>query len=228
MSAFTVAIEGGDGVGKNTIANALASSLRSKRKKVSVIDFPRYKDTLAGSALTQFLNGETRRPVTAEIAAVLYALDRFEYREDIERSIRSNDVVIFDRYVASNVAYQGAKVPLSDRTEMMDWVARLELETFALPKPDLNVLLRLDVTAARQLVGRKPKRAYTELVHDIHEADDALQTRLRENYELIAERGMISSWSIIDVSNAGTLRTPSEICAELESNIEKVERLTSV
>lgn len=225
MTAFIIAIEGGDGVGKNTIANALAVSLRSKSKSVAVIDFPRYGDTLAGVALKQFLNGETKRPVTAQVAAVLYALDRFEYRDDILKAINENDFVIFDRYVASNVAYQAAKVPKADRSTMMEWVANLELETFSLPRPNLNVLLRLDVAAARSLVSLKPKREYTSLEHDVHEADDTLQVRLRENYEHIADQAMISRWTVIDVSRFGSLRSPTEICAEVERSVEDLGAL---
>lgn len=221
MTAFVIAIEGGDGVGKNTIANALADSLRSKSKSVAVIDFPRYGDTLAGGALKQFLNGETKRPVTAQVAAVLYALDRFEYLDHILKAIDENDFVIFDRYVASNVAYQAAKVPRSGSSAMMEWVASLELETFSLPRPNLNVLLRLDVAAARSLVSQKPKRDYTNLEHDVHEADDTLQAQLRENYERIADQAMISEWTVIDVSRFGSLRSPTEICLELERYIEE-------
>lgn len=222
MTAFIIAIEGGDGVGKNTIANALAMSLRSKSKNVALIDFPRYGDTVAGGALKQFLNGETKQPVTAQIAAVLYALDRFEYRAEILKAVNENDFVIFDRYVASNVAYQAAKVPRADRSAMMDWVLNLELDTFSLPRPNLNVLLRLDVAAARRLVSLKPKRDYTNLEHDIHEADDTLQARLRENYQHIADQAMISKWTVIDVSRFGSLRKPAEICSELERCVEEL------
>lgn len=225
MTAFLIAIEGGDGVGKNTIANALADSLRSKSKSVAVIDFPRYGDTLAGGALKQFLNGETKRPVTAQVAAVLYALDRFEYRDHILKANNENDFVIFDRYVASNVAYQAAKVPRADSSAMMDWIASLELETFSLPRPNLNVLLRLDVAAARSLVSLKQKRDYTNLEHDVHEADDTLQAKLRENYEHIADQDMISRWTVIDVSRFGSLRSPTEICLELEQYIAELGAL---
>lgn len=227
MTAFIIAIEGGDGVGKNTIANALAHSLRSKSKSVAVIDFPRYGDTLAGGALKQFLNGRAKRPVSAQVAAVLYALDRLEYRDEIQKAVAENDFVIFDRYVASNIAYQAAKVPSDDRSAMMDWVSNIELDIFSLPKPNLNVLLRLDVTTARDLVSQKPKRDYTSLEHDVHEADDTLQARLRENYERMADQGMPSSWTVIDVSRSGLLRTPSEICTELERRVEELGALAT-
>jgi dTMP kinase len=125
LTAFVIAIEGGDGVGKNTIANALAEALRSKGKRAEIIDFPRYQDTHAGAALAQYLNGKSKRPIGAKVAAVLYALDRLEFKDEIDNAIESNDFVIFDRYVASNVAYLAAKVVSEDRLLLMDWVAKL-------------------------------------------------------------------------------------------------------
>lgn len=226
MTAFVIAIEGGDGVGKNTISRNLAKALRSKNRSVAVIDFPRYQDTLAGGALTRFLNGNSPHPVTPKVAAVLYALDRLEFKDELDKAILSNEFVIFDRYVASNVAYQAAKVPHTDRSELMEWIAKLELETFELPVPNLNILLKLDVAAARELVQKKPTREYTELTHDLHEADDDLQQRLRENYDELAGRHMISRWLTIEVSASGVLREPTEICSEVESFIQNLGVLT--
>lgn len=87
------------------------------------------------------------------------------------------------------------------------------------------MLLRLDVAAARSLVSLKPKREYTSLEHDVHEADDTLQARLRENYEHIADQAMISRWTVIDVSRFGSLRSPTEICAEVERSVEDLGAL---
>ncbi|MBQ2262478.1 MAG: dTMP kinase [Loktanella sp.] len=219
MTAYIIAIEGGDGVGKNTISHALAESLRTAGNSVEVIDFPRYGDTLAGVALSQFLNGKTKRPVTPKVASVLYALDRLEFKTEIDAAVERNDFVIFDRYVASNVAYQAAKVKDADRFTIMDWVANLELVVLGLRAPDLNVFLNLDVATARELVKRKAKRDYTGLIHDIHEADDQLQEKLRENYKYLASNNLISDWLQVEVSDRGILRSPSLICAEIKQYI---------
>lgn len=215
MKAFVVAVEGGDGVGKNTISRALKDMLSADGRSVTVIDFPRYTDTIAGEALALYLNGKTKRPINTDVLSVLYALDRFEFKSEIEAAIGDNDFVIFDRYVASNVAYQAAKVEPERRFELMEWIATLELEVFRLPQPDLNVLLRLDVAAAREMIERKAPRAYTALTHDIHEADDSLQERLRENYEYLVAQNMIANWLPVNVSEGGALLPPCDICSKI-------------
>lgn len=221
MTAFLIAIEGGDGVGKNTISNTLASALRAEGKRVEVIDFPKYSETLAGAALGTFLNGETKRPVSPKVAGVLYALDRLEYKADIEAAADMNDFIIFDRYIASNIAYQGAKVSPADRADLMDWIASLETEKFGLPLPNLNILLRLEVSRARELVGRKQRRSYTALAHDLHEADDTLQEKLRQNYEYLAETASLSPWLVVDVSLEGTLLSPATICDSIMHSLKE-------
>src|SRR5690348_753674 len=106
-----VAIEGADGAGKATTAARLCEALNAVGRSATVIAFPRYGETVGGITIGRFLAGELAVPVTPRAAAVLYALDRLEWRDAILAAQAAHDVVIFDRYIASNMAYQAAKVP---------------------------------------------------------------------------------------------------------------------
>lgn len=224
MSAYIIAIEGGDGVGKNTVSHALTKILISQGFRTTVIDFPRYSETLAGSALGQFLSGSHKRVVTPKVAAVLYALDRLEFQPEIEQAKRDNDFIIFDRYIASNVAYQGAKVATDKTNAFMEWIAHLEVETLGICPANLNVLLSLDADQAKDLIAKKEVRTYTDLKYDLHEADDDLQRTLRLNYERLISTSHLGEWLKVTVSADGTLRTPKAICDEILSHLVAIPR----
>ena len=68
-------------------------------------------------AIARYLNGEFGgvSDVAAEFAALLYAGDRLAAREELLQAMKSNDLVICDRYVPSNLAHQAAKLSAERR-----------------------------------------------------------------------------------------------------------------
>jgi len=213
--AQLVAIEGADGAGKATTARTLAEAVTARGQSATVIAFPQYGNTVGGVTIGRFLAGELPVPVTPHAAAVLYALDRFEWRDAILEAAASHDVVIFDRYIASNMAYQGAKLPESDALAIMEWIAALETGQFALPAPTLSIYLDTPWEMARAMILQKAQRSYTDRSFDEHEADAALQLRVRSNYESMAAAGLLGPWRVVRASADGVMRAPSEIAAEI-------------
>ena len=157
-----VAIEGADGAGKNTCANALCERLQSSGVHACIVSFPRYTDTVGGWALGEFLSGRLERTVSPKVAAVLYAVDRLESAEYIEKMSTSADVIVFDRYIGSNIAYQAAKVHPSERSDFMAWIADLETKAFSLPMPHLSVFLDTPQEVAQSLISKEE----SERLHD--------------------------------------------------------------
>jgi len=206
-----LAIEGGDGAGKATAAAGVADALRTSGKTAAVVSFPRYGETVGGGVLGDFLAGRLARDVTPRAAAVLYALDRLESRDHLLEVAGCHDVVVLDRYVASNMAYQAAKVPAAEARALMEWTLALELDQFALPPADLTVYLDTSVEVARTLIAQKRQRSYTTRTYDEHEADLALQARVRENYAAMAAAGLGGRWATV----AGPPRSPGAIVAEI-------------
>ncbi len=217
-----VAIEGADGVGKNTASSLLCDQLNAAGTRATMIAFPRYAETVAGVTLGKFLAGELPVPVSTQAAAVLYALDRLEWRCAIAEAADAHDVVVFDRYIASNMAYQAAKEPEGEARAMMEWILTLETRQFALPRPDLSIYLDTPWEIAKALILQKRKRSYTDRSYDEHEADAALQLRVRTNYEAMVAAGLLGPWRIVHASSDGAMRPPETIAAEIREHLRSL------
>jgi dTMP kinase len=218
---YIVAIEGADGAGKATAAENVCSILLERGLTAAVISFPRYRQTLAGFVLGEFLGGRLPVPVTPQAAAILYALDRLESRSFIEGVQGSNEVIIFDRYIASNIAYQAAKVSTREANAMMRWIVDLETNSFGLARPHLNIYLDTPLHIAMDLVTKKHLRPYTNLFFDKHESDLALQRRVRKNYSELVRNNLLGLWAVVETTRAGELRGPHEIAVEIVTLIVK-------
>jgi dTMP kinase len=213
--SYLVALEGADGVGKATAAEHVCKSLLERGVKATVISFPRYRETVGGFALGEFLAGRMPALVTPHAAAVLYALDRLESRSTIELADRSSDVVVFDRYIASNIAYQAAKVAPDEARALISWIIDLETKLFGLRPPDLSIYLNTPLEIAMELMAKKHQRRYTDLAFDKHEGDLDLQQRVRENYSELAKNSLLSPWAMVATVHAGKLREPLDIASEI-------------
>lgn len=219
--SFLLAIEGGDGAGKGTAAAEVSRLLRERGRTATVLSFPRYAETTGGWAVGEVLAGRLPRAVTPEAAAVLYALDRRESRAQLDTARAAHDVVVLDRYIASNLVYQGAKAAPDQADALMRWTWDLETGAFALPPPDLSVYLETPVAIARELIARKHQRSYTDRAFDENEADAGLQARVREGYAALAAQGWAGAWVTVPTVADGALRPPPEIAAAIVAAMEE-------
>jgi len=179
--ARLIAIEGIDGAGKGTQASRLKQSLAGHGLRSAVLQFPRYGATSFGAAIGDFLNGRfgTLAEVHPQLAAVLYAGDRFESRGLLLELLEQNDVVVLDRFVGSNLAHQASRLTGPARQTLIDWIERIEFGVFQLPRPDLTVLIDMSSQMSRELVARKGQRDYTEREADLQESDLPYLERVR-------------------------------------------------
>jgi len=219
-----IAIEGIDGSGKGTQAGRLCERLEAEGASIELLSFPRYDATRFGQAIGDFLNGRfgSLEDVHPLLASVLYAGDRFESRQLLQHAIESRDVVVLDRYVASNIAHQGAKRQGNERKELIEWVNAIEYEVFALPRPDLVILLDLPAETAQELIAKKSARSYTEKTADLQEADLAYLAAVRQVYRDLALDGSV--WRIVPCVKAGRLRTIEEIGEEIFEIVQTARR----
>jgi len=210
-----LAIEGIDGAGKGTQAAQLAETATTHGFSVASFSFPTYDGNPFSRAVADYLNGEfgSADEVHPELAAMLYAGDRFHARPELVAALASHDLVVCDRYVGSNAAHQGAKLEGEARARLLAWLEEVEYGEFALPRPDLVVLLDAPVTLARQLVSRKAARGYTTLEADIHEADPGHSGATRALYLELAER---DGWRVVATEgDDGEPRDVAEVAAEV-------------
>jgi dTMP kinase len=220
--ALLIAIEGADGVGKNTAATHLRDALQAAGRSATIIGFPRYGETLGGVTIGRLLAGELPVAASPHAAAVLYALDRFEWRGSIAAAAAAHDVVIFDRYIASNMAYQAARMPEADARGLMMWILALETGQFGLPRPDLSIYLDTPWELARELILRKAQRSYTDRSFDEYEADVALQARVRSNYESIVADDLLGPWRVVLASEKGQMRPVNAITSEIHLHMRQL------
>ncbi|HEU4346219.1 MAG TPA: dTMP kinase [Actinoplanes sp.] len=132
-----VVFEGGEGAGKSTQVNRLASELRAAGRDVVVTREPGATDV--GARIRGLVLDKSEAP-SPRAEALLYAADRAHHVATVVRpALQRGAVVISDRYVDSSLAYQGAgrTLPVQEISWLSSWA------TGGL-KPDLVVLLDVD------------------------------------------------------------------------------------
>jgi dTMP kinase len=215
-----IAIEGIDGSGKRTQLDLLAHALESRGIPCVSVSFPRY-DSSFGQLVARYLNGDfgPLSAVDPHFSAMLYAGDRLEAKPELDAALSDGKTVLADRYIASNLAHQSARVVSEQRDEFLRWLQRLEYGLYDLPAEDLVLFLRLPVTEAHRLVGLKQVRGYTALRRDLQEAD----VRHLEQAALIYERlASAPNWEAIDCvsQSSGALLPPEAIHASVLGMID--------
>ncbi|MCP8710038.1 dTMP kinase [Streptomyces sp. AC04842] len=155
-TGFFIALEGGDGAGKSTQAEALADWIRSKGHEVVLTREP--GATPVGKRLRSILLDVSSAGLSHRAEALLYAADRAEHVDTVVRpALERGAVVISDRYIDSSVAYQGAGRDLSP-TE----IARINRWATAGLVPNLTVLLDVSPETARERFTEAPDRLESE------------------------------------------------------------------
>jgi dTMP kinase len=208
-----IAIEGIDGSGKGTQASLLATQAQEAGLTAAVFSFPGYANNAFGEAVGQYLNGKFGDvgQVAPQLAAILYAGDRYATKEALTQSCEMCDLVIADRYVPSNLAHQAAKLPPDERAGFIHWISTIEYKTFGLPHASMVFYLDMPVRVAADLVLRKKKRNYTSLATDIHERDVVYLQHCKDVYEFIMKSDQDSQWHRIACTTSNGLREPSDI-----------------
>lgn len=209
-----IAIEGIDGAGKYTQSTSLMAESQKLGVSAEIVSFPRYGKTLFAKSIADYLNGAfgDLSSVPPQLVALLYAGDRFESLALVKQLTRTYGLVICDRYVASNLAYQAAKLDHDERQKFISWLAQIEYEIFGLPKADLTIYLDIPPSQALELIYKKSPRSYTTEATDIHERNTNYLARCREVYRMLADMNFGGRWLTIQcVSSNGSIRPISEI-----------------
>ena len=185
--AFIV-IEGLDGAGKSTQLNMLRNLLNSKNIPFEYLHFPRVDEGVFGNLVSMFLRGDlgANNQVNPYLVALIYAGDRNDAQSTIRQWIDSGKLVIIDRYIYSNLAFQGAKITdTAKKTELRQWIKNLEYNYYGIPQPDLTLFLDVPfsfTTKSLTTVRTGDDRRYLQGKQDIHEADLNFQEQVRREY----------------------------------------------
>jgi dTMP kinase len=225
MGRFIV-IEGLDGAGKSTQIDLLTGYCRQKKLAFRYLHFPRMEAPVTGGMISRFLRGEFGdvNGVDPYLVAFLYAIDRDKAQDDIRQWLADGNLVIADRYIYSNVAFQCAKVDGAGEKERLEkWIYDFEYGLNKIPAPDISLFLHVPFpfVAARLACGRSgADRGYLRGAVDIHEMDLALQRGVEREYlRLVAERDDFHPVRCFD--DAGEMLPKEAIGADIVSILKQ-------
>lgn len=188
MNGKLIVLSGLDGSGKSTQVELIRKYFEEHNIKYEYVHFPIYGHNPASKVVASYLRGEFGdiNEVDPVFVANIYAMDRYLYLPTLQKQLMENDVVLLDRYVFCNMAFQGAKHNTAAQSQIMrDWINEFEFGFLELPYPDLNIFFDTPITAIEQRLANKrdgSDREYLNGAQDIHEKDIEFQKKVRQNY----------------------------------------------
>lgn len=196
-----IAFEGIDGSGKTTLTRLITEKLREMGHRVHQTREPtdRFRITKEESS---------RHDVQTAIELFFrFTEDRFFHQKSIEESMKRDEIVVSDRYIASSMAYQGALIePVFGNTEeTLEWMK--QVSRIIRIRPDLTVYLDVDPEISlRRIRNRREFSGFENL--------DYLK-KVREYY------GMVLDENTIILDSSRTIR------GLLDETLEKIlERMS--
>lgn len=146
-----IVVEGTDCSGKETQTRLLVQRFLKEGRRIESFSFPAY-DTPTGKIVGGPFLGkkyicegffpEDASLVDPKVACLYYAADRKYNISKITDLLNQGIDVVLDRYVESNMAYQGGQLfDKEDRLKIYKDLADLEYGFLELPKPDMTVFL---------------------------------------------------------------------------------------
>ena len=211
-----IVIDGIDGAGKATQVKLLMKHLKKFKYKTATLDFPQYYNNFFGKLIGRFQNNEfSDAPKTSPyLASVLYAADRWETRDKIEKWLKEGKIVILDRYSSSNQIHQGGKIlDPKKRKEFLDWLEKMEFSVFKIPKPDLIIFLNVPYKISKKLLTKKVSRNYIKSAKNdkveksrIYQESSYRQSlNLVKKYNNWTEINCIKNEKLLSVEDVGNL-----------------------
>lgn len=177
-----LAFEGLDGSGKETQTKLLEKRLNENNIKSIRIEFPNYNGEYS-IFVKKYLNGEFGEDLNPYVISTFFSLDRLGvYKTYIEKYIKEGNVVICDRYVYSNLIYQGGKISdLSEREKFFNWILDFEYNKCSLLKEERTFFLDVPIDISLKIIKERE-------THDIHEKNEKFLRSCYENLKYISKK----------------------------------------
>lgn len=192
--ARLIAIDGGDGCGKNTQTLKLVERLEKEGKNVKYLTFPDYNKNTS-IFVKKYLNGDfgSREEVKPQVASLFFALDRYATINEWKSIFEDPEmIVICDRYVTSNMLYQMVRYENNDQQlAFLRWLETTEYDLLDLPAPDITLFLTLPLSVRKEMLETRTGKTGGN-TGDIHEKDlDYLRQIDDAQYKLVNKFNMI-------------------------------------
>lgn len=184
-TGMLIAFEGLDQSGKKTLSCLLESRLIELDRPAKRISFPDYSTPIGREIMLYLMKDREYSPETRHL---LFAANRWEWKDRIEAWLSTGQTVIVDRYTGSGLAY-GIAHGLE-----LSWLENLEK---GLPVPERTFVIDIpvEVSFARKSQNRDAYEGQTELLSKVREIYMDLSTRYgwvvldgcRESHDLLQE-----------------------------------------
>ena len=221
-----IVVEGSDSSGKATQSALLYEYLKNENTNVDndnikKLSFPDYESD-SSALIKMYLGGEfgkTPDSVSPEIASIFYASDRYASFKTKWQDFynKPDSIIVFDRYVTSNMVHQAAKIDdFSEKEKYLEWVYNLEYEIFGLPKPDLVIFLKMLPEKAALLMAERPNKITNDTKKDIHESDLLYLRKCYDNALFVSKK---YGWKEIACVDGDSIKSIEEIHKEIRNEI---------
>ena len=210
-----IVIEGTDCSGKETQTDILVNNLKEMGYKAFSFGFPNYASP-TGKIIGEAYLGkhspsyftEGIENVDPKISSLYYAADRAYNIDIIKKHLEHGYIVVLNRYVESNMAFQGGKIKdIEMRNMMYEWLDNLEFVLLGLPRPDYVLFLYLPYEYVCTL---KEKRGEYANVNILHMAEIAY-----------LELSTIYDYEKINCLDNNNLRTIEDIAKEIKGKVKQ-------
>lgn len=154
-SGILIAIEGIDGAGKSTIAQAVSVTLQEKGFDILLTREP--GDSALGKKIRELVQTQTM-PISSRAEFLLFAADRAQhFAELVIPALQQNRLVISDRIADSSLAYQGYGRSLD--TQTLRIINSWAMESTV---PHLTIFVRVPVVIALERCKKRPSLSVFE------------------------------------------------------------------
>lgn len=195
MAGKIITLEGLDGSGKSTQIDLLLNYFKTKGIKYQYVHFPMLNQGRYGQLIAEYLRGEFGAidQVHPKLVALLFAEDRHAFKPQLMKWLNDGYLILLDRYVNSNIAFQCAKTPnVAEKKALKSWILDFEFNDILLPKPDKSVFLNVPFHIVEKSLAAERTggdRDYLNGKTDIHEDAIEFQRQVYQEYlQMIEEQ----------------------------------------
>lgn len=211
-----IVIEGSDGAGKGTQTKKLINYLKSINENVETLHFPNYDSPtgkivggpyLGHEEISKCFFEEKTSDIDPKIISLYYAAD-FKYNMDkLKEKLESGINIVLDRYIESNMAYQGGLIEEhNQRLEMYNWIEKLNYEMLEIPKPDAVIYLYIPYEECKKQRNTRNEKL------DAHEKNDYHLKMANNAYLELAD---LYNFNKINCFENGVMRSIDDISKEV-------------
>ena len=218
-----IVIDGIDGSGKATQAKLLIKRMKKSGYKTATLDFPQYYNNFFGELIGKFQNNEfgNAPKISPYLASVLYAADRWEAKEKIEKWLKDGKIVLLDRYSSSNQIHQGGKIlDPKERKKFLGWLEEMEFNVFKIPKPDAIIFLNVPYKISKKLLTKKISRNYIKNAKKdkVEKSRVYQESSYQQSLSLVKQ---YNNWKEINCVKNNKLLSPEKVNDLIWNKIEK-------